>query len=278
MANVAPQAEYETGGKQEAVRVESRDQQQHRDDGQCGRQRDHRAGAEPVSEGADHDAAEQADQDRHRHHEGLLEGAETQVVHDAYGEGAIRFHAQKVSEKPTVANGDVDPLLGRPRPACRRRNRRRRPRGLAARRRGRLPGADGDALLGMVQTEVAMADSVKLDADVRHAAWEQQLTAAGAGLDDPVKRLEFIRWQVLRAGTPLRLMAQNQEVGPIPLAAAHTVTGLLGVIAASQDAVATGDVETLAAQAEQLHAAREALVTAIGNTDILLHMLKSVGP
>ncbi|MCX4970878.1 hypothetical protein OHA98_40290 [Streptomyces sp. NBC_00654] len=68
--------------------------------------------------------------------------------------------------------------------------------------------------------------------------WEQQLTAAGAGLDEtPAKCMESIRWQVLRAGTPLRLMAQNREVGPIPIAAAHATTGLhqlLGVIAASQ--------------------------------------------
>ncbi|WUQ63712.1 hypothetical protein OG791_34630 [Streptomyces canus] len=36
-------------------------------------------------------------------------------------------------------------------------------------------------------------------------------------------------------------------------------------------------MDTLAAQAEQLEAAREAQETAIGNTDILLNMLKSVG-
>lgn len=138
-----------------------------------------------------------------------------------------------------------------------------------------------NALLGVVQAEAAMADGVKLDDDARHAAWEDQLKSAGAGLDDPPgRRLEFIRWQVLRVGTPLRLMAQNREVGPIPLAAAHAATGLhllLGVIAASQDAVATGDVETLAAQAGQLQAAREALQNAIDNSDVLLNMLKSVG-
>ncbi|MCL8014871.1 DUF6245 family protein [Streptomyces sp. AS02] len=75
-------------------------------------------------------------------------------------------------------------------------------------------------------------------------------------------------------------MAQHHETGPIPLAAAHAASGLhllLGVIAASQDAVAQGDVDTLAAQAEHLGATREALETAIGNTDILLNMLKSVG-
>lgn len=137
-----------------------------------------------------------------------------------------------------------------------------------------------NALLGVVQAEAAMADAVKLDDDARHAAWEEQLKAAGAGLGDPARRVEFIRWQVLRAGTPLRLMAQNREVGPIPLAAAHAAAGLhllLGVIAASQDAVATGDVETLAAQAGQLEAAREALQSAMDNTGLLLNMLKSVG-
>ncbi|MFE9254124.1 DUF6245 family protein [Streptomyces sp. NPDC006879] len=150
----------------------------------------------------------------------------------------------------------------------------------------RLGGTDAyrvrmvNALLGVVQAEAAMADAVKLNDEHRHAAWEEQLKAAGAVLDDPVRRLEFIRWQVLRAGTPLRLMAQNREVGPIPLAAAHAATGLhtlLGVIAASQDAVATGDVETLASQAGQLEAAREALQNAMDNTDVLLNMLKSVG-
>ncbi|WP_258039866.1 DUF6245 family protein [Streptomyces sp. SM1] len=42
-------------------------------------------------------------------------------------------------------------------------------------------------------------------------------------------------------------------------------------------AVAQGDVDALAAQAEPLEAAREAQETAIGNTDILLNMLTSVG-
>ena len=68
-----------------------------------------------------------------------------------------------------------------------------------------------NALLGVVQAEAVMADAVPLDDDTRHVAWEEQLKAAGAGLDDPVRRVEFIRWQVLRAGTPLRLMARTQR-------------------------------------------------------------------
>lgn len=112
----------------------------------------------------------------------------------------------------------------------------------------------------MVQTEAALADGVVLDDDAHHAALQAQLKAAGAGQDDPAKRVEFIRWQVLRAGTALTLMAQHHATGPIPLAAAHAASGLhllLGVIAASQDTVAQRDVDTLAAQAEQLEATRE---------------------
>lgn len=56
-----------------------------------------------------------------------------------------------------------------------------------------------------------------------------------------------------------------------------TARVLLGVIGASYQAVAAGDVETLAAQAELLRAAQASLQTAIDNTDILLDMLKSVG-
>jgi hypothetical protein len=137
-----------------------------------------------------------------------------------------------------------------------------------------------NALLGVAQIEALLADTVELDDEAKHAAWEEQLVAAGAGVEHPVARVEFIRWQVLRAGTPLRLMAQHPETGPIPVAAAHAATGLhilLGVIAASQGAVAIGDVDTLAEQSVQLTEAREALQAAIDNTDLLLNMLKSVG-
>jgi len=136
-----------------------------------------------------------------------------------------------------------------------------------------------NALLGAVQTQAMLADAVELDEDARHAAWREQLIAVGA-FDDPAVRVGFIRWQVLRAGTPLRLIAQNPETGPIPVAAAHAAEGLhvlLGVIGASYQAVAAGDVVTLAAQAGLLRAARESLQTAIDNTDILLEMLKPVG-
>jgi hypothetical protein len=106
-----------------------------------------------------------------------------------------------------------------------------------------------------------LADAVELDEEAWHAAWREQLTSAGAW-DDPAVRVGFIRWQVLRAGTPLRLIAQNPETGPIPVATAHAADGLhvlLGVIGSSYQAVAVGDVETLAARAGLLRSAQEAL-------------------
>jgi len=150
----------------------------------------------------------------------------------------------------------------------------------------RLGGADAyrvplvNALLGVVQAQAVLADAVPLDEQARDAAWEEHLRSARAGPDEVAARLELIRWQVLRSATPLRQMAQNRRVGPIPLAAAHAAEALqvlLGVIAASQDAVATGDVTTLAAQTSQLRTAREAMSNALINTDLLLNMLRSVG-
>lgn len=76
----------------------------------------------------------------------------------------------------------------------------------------------------------------------------------------------------MRAGMPLRLIAQNPETEPIPVAAAHAAEGLhvlLGVIGTSYQAVAAGDVDTLAAQAGVLRTARNSLQTAIDNTNLL---------
>ena len=150
----------------------------------------------------------------------------------------------------------------------------------------RLGGADAyrvrlvNALLGVVQAQAVLADAVPLDEQARDAAWEEHLRSAGAGPDEVAARLELIRWQVLRSATPLRQMARNRQAGPIPLAAAHAAEALqvlLGVIAASQNAVATGDVTTLAAHTSQLRTAREAMSNAPANTDLLLNILRSVG-
>ncbi len=69
----------------------------------------------------------------------------------------------------------------------------------------------------------ATASAVKTS--IEKLTWLRQLTSAGA-FDDPAVRIGFLRWQVLRAGTPLRLIAQNPETGPIPVTAAHAAEGL----------------------------------------------------
>ncbi len=95
----------------------------------------------------------------------------------------------------------------------------------------RLGGEDAyrvrlaNALLGAAQTEALLADAVPLSPEARTAAYEQQLSTAGAA-DDPAKRIAFLRWQTLRVSGPLREIPQNVAAGPIPLAAAHTADGV----------------------------------------------------
>jgi hypothetical protein len=135
-----------------------------------------------------------------------------------------------------------------------------------------------NALLGAAQAEALLAESLPVSADDRLAAYEQQLATAGVA-DSPPKRIRFLRWQTLRVAGPLREMVQNVETGPIPLAAAHAAEGLqllLSVIADSQN-VTPADVDRLAGPVtDELRAARESLVNAIGNVDILLNLLDAI--
>lgn len=104
------------------------------------------------------------------------------------------------------------------------------------------------------------------------AAYRQQLVTAGVA-DDPVNLLAFLQWQVLRAWGPLREMAANEGMGPIPLAAAHATEGLqrlLGICQAGQNLTSLAAAEELPAE---LEAAREALTNAVGNVDILRTMV-----
>jgi uncharacterized protein DUF6245 len=129
-----------------------------------------------------------------------------------------------------------------------------------------------NALLGAVQVEVMLAETLA-DGHVDEMADAhcQQLETAGAN-DDPEKLAGFLRWQVLRICGPLRLIAQDSGTGPIPLAAAHAADGvhrLLGVIGAGQ----VPSIEDAKYGIAEMEAARESLVLAISNVDILLDML-----
>ena len=77
----------------------------------------------------------------------------------------------------------------------------------------------------------------------------------------------------------LREMTQHVETGPIPLAAAHAAEGLQQLLSVSADSqnVTPADVDRLAGPVtDELRAARESLVNAIGNIDILLNLLDAI--
>ena len=128
-----------------------------------------------------------------------------------------------------------------------------------------------NALLGAVQTEALLVETIEVEGEQRVAAYRQQLATAGVE-EDADKLMEFLPWQVLRATTPLREIAQRPEAGPIPLAAAHAAEGLqwlLAVVAGGQQPTAA----TVDALVGTLEAARASLLNAIANVDILRRML-----
>ena len=67
-----------------------------------------------------------------------------------------------------------------------------------------------NALLGAVQIEAILAETIGVADDQRAAAYRQQLITAGVE-EDPDKLMEFLRWQVLRATGPLREIARRPE-------------------------------------------------------------------
>jgi hypothetical protein len=131
-----------------------------------------------------------------------------------------------------------------------------------------------NALLGIVETDAMFADSAGVSAEQMQAAHQQALKVAGAG-GDPGKLLQFLRWRTLRVEGPLREIAQNTHVGPLPLAAAHTAEGLqliLSVCAAGQD-LRTADPRKMTAE---LRAAREALSNGMANIDMMLQLVEGL--
>ncbi len=131
-----------------------------------------------------------------------------------------------------------------------------------------------NALLGLVEVEAMLCDSAGDVSDAQaRVAHGQALTSAGAD-DDPTKLIGFLRWRTLRVEGPLREMAHNVGVGPIPLAAAHAAEGLqrlLGVAAAGQQPNSGAAPAALKAE---LTIAREACTNAVANIDIMLRLLQ----
>ncbi len=128
-----------------------------------------------------------------------------------------------------------------------------------------------NALMGLVEGDVLLADSTGVTAEQMQAAHRQALIAAGVA-DDLGKLLHFLRWRALRVESPLREIAQHTDVGPLPLAAAHVAEALqqiLGVCAAGQNL----ETASPSAMTANLKAAREALTNGLANLDSMLELL-----
>ncbi len=134
-----------------------------------------------------------------------------------------------------------------------------------------------NALLGAVQVEALLCEQLGVTGDKMRAAHRQQLLTGGvmdpgSEVANPAKLAEFLRWQALRVGGPLREIAQDPATGPIPLAAAHAADGLqtlLGVIAAGQ----VPSVDNVRHGLAEMRAARECFEATIANIDVLTSML-----
>jgi hypothetical protein len=138
-----------------------------------------------------------------------------------------------------------------------------------------------NVLLGAAQMEALLCEHLAGgdDEKLRAAhAWQLRMGGVmdpGSETPNPEKLAEFLRWQTLRVGGPLRNIAQDASTGPIPLAAAHAADGLqrlLGVIARGQ----VPDIEKVMEGIAEMRAARESFEAAIDNIDILMAMLRTV--
>ncbi|HEY1296598.1 MAG TPA: DUF6245 family protein [Chloroflexota bacterium] len=73
-------------------------------------------------------------------------------------------------------------------------------------------GPASQCVIGAVQTEALLADSLTISPEARHSAYEQRLDTAEAA-DDPTKRIHFLRWQSLRVAGPLGEMPRRRRLG-----------------------------------------------------------------
>ena len=131
-----------------------------------------------------------------------------------------------------------------------------------------------NALLGGVESEALHADSSGVNFDQMQAAHQQALKTAGAK-DTPEKLMNFLRWRTLRIAGPLRQIAQNEEAGPVPLAAAHAAEALqllLNACASGQNIVQANPFQ----MAADLKSARESLTNSLANLDIMLELIEQV--
>lgn len=131
-----------------------------------------------------------------------------------------------------------------------------------------------NALLGGVEHEAMLADSSGVTFDQMGSAHEQALTTSGAN-ETPAKLMGFLRWRTLRVWGKLRQIAQNTEAGPVPLAAAHTAEALQRILSVCADGQNLAQADPVQMTTD-LKAARESLVNALANLDIMFTLLRQI--
>lgn len=131
-----------------------------------------------------------------------------------------------------------------------------------------------NALLGILETDAVLADNSGVTTEQMLSAHRQALVSAGVA-DDPNKLMSFLRWRTLRVEGQLRIIAQNREVGPLPLSAAHAAEALqliLSICASGQD-LAHADLSQMTAD---LRSARESLGYSLANLDLMIGLVEQV--
>jgi len=131
-----------------------------------------------------------------------------------------------------------------------------------------------NALLGGIEANALIADASGVTAEQMDAAHRQALVTAGVK-DNPNKLMSFLRWRVLRVGGQLRKIAQNREVGPLPLSAAHAADGLqliLAICASGQNFAQVDPIQMIA----DLKAARESLSNSLANLNLMLGLVEQI--
>jgi len=131
-----------------------------------------------------------------------------------------------------------------------------------------------NALLGGIEANALIADASGVTAEQMDAAHRQALVTAGVK-DNPNKLMSFLRWRVLRVGGQLSKIAQNREVGPLPLSAAHAADGLqliLAICTSGQNLAQVDPIQMIA----DLKAARESLNNSLVNLNLMLNLVEQV--
>ena len=131
-----------------------------------------------------------------------------------------------------------------------------------------------NALLGAAEVEALHLDSSKVAFEQMQDAHQQALETAGVD-ETQEKLIRFLQWRTLRVSGPLRQIAQNEEAGPVPLAAAHAAEALqllLSACASGQNITHADPFQITA----DLKSARESLTHSLANIDIMLRLVKQV--